>query len=216
MHFPRPLAPSCFPSPPLPLVASSTSIPFFHHLPLFSSRFFALLPRALITNFSLFSRNSRSSEQLFHDDDGGFPPSPPIILLSSSRRGFLRHPFSSEFVSVRSRYIQPPAFGYVQLSVRGAPPRNANIHSRERRIGKSCNAPLSICRLLPLFRLFIRPFTSLFTPPRAGFEIRFAAGVSATRCIRASTQQWKPNGEGSRVVRRRGLLRESLFPETRH
>jgi len=110
-------------------------------------RFFILLSRALITNFSLFSRNSRSSEQLSHDDSS-FPlgrPSLPLFLLpfsdcrspffsASSRRSFPRHPLSSEFVPVRLRYSYPTAcFPMCSFPWKRNTPRETQIYTVARR-----------------------------------------------------------------------------------
>lgn len=93
--------------------------------------FFYLLSRALITNFSLFSRNSRSSEQLFRADSGGFSSacsSPSHPLLSSPFATPLRSFFfslSKTRVSAHRRYIEQSVFGTCSFRL-----RNANIHSR--------------------------------------------------------------------------------------
>lgn len=103
MHFPGPLAPhnSPLPTPPASLqpsfhrLLSTLSDNFrrprqssLHLIPFLAVslflRFFYLLSRPLITNFSLFSRNSRSSEQLFRADSSGFSfaCSSPLLLFS--------------------------------------------------------------------------------------------------------------------------------------
>lgn len=100
--------------------------------------FFYFLSRALITNFSLFSRNSRSSEQLFRADSGGFSSacsSPSIIYFSSllsprnatSLFSFFLYP---ELASLLTDDTSGSPFLVHAVFVCEAPLRNANIHSR--------------------------------------------------------------------------------------
>jgi len=107
------------------------SLPFSPSLFL---RFFYLLSRALITNFSLFSRNSRSSEQLFRADSSGFSSvcSSPIyfssFLVSQCCFFFFFFFFLFFFpklASLHRRYIQQSVFGTCSFRL-----RNVNIHSR--------------------------------------------------------------------------------------
>lgn len=95
-------------SSPSPILSPSRSLSHLLSFP----RFFYLLSRALITNFSLFSRNSRSNEQLFRADSGFSSacssPSvylPPLSLLLSQCRFFVFFSLSKARVSTRRRYI---------------------------------------------------------------------------------------------------------------
>lgn len=181
MHFPGPLVPLSLPFLfsrastvcflPYPTTFVTLANPLSVSLPFSSSlfpRFFCLLSRALITNFSLFSRNSRSNEQLFRTDSGGFSSACSSSIDLPSLFSSSRNAASSFFFFIQS----PPTIHLAvrfrcSYRLRSTSAKGKYTQSRaERRIGKSCNAPLSIRRLPPLFCLFIRLFNSLSASDR--------------------------------------------------
>lgn len=148
-------------------------------------RFFAFLSRALITNFSLFSRNSRSSKQLFRADS--ILPLPPahvhiyryiyfffflcLLFLTRDRLDRLLFVFfyPSFLRSLSDDTSNTPFSDTCSFRLRSISVKRKYTQSRtERRIGKSCNAPFSIRRLPPLSCLFIR----LFNSPPASDRLR--------------------------------------------
>lgn len=153
MHFPGPLGPlslplllnRAFPTVcflPYPTTFVALANPLSVSLPFSPSpflRFFYRLSRALITNFSLFPRNSRSSEQLFRADSGGFSSacsspsiSPPLSLSLSFPFAVPHHPF---FLYPKLTFLladdtSGSPFSVHAVFVCEAPLRSANIHNR--------------------------------------------------------------------------------------
>lgn len=113
---------------------------------------------------------------------------PPLSL--SFPFAVLPHPF---FFIQSSRFCSPtihPAvrFRYMQFSSAKhlCEAQIYTVARRARRIGKSCNAPLFIRRLPPLFYLFIRLFNSLPASDRLRNVI--CQRLCSVQCIRANTQ----------------------------
>lgn len=91
------------------------------------------------------------------------------LLVSQCCFFFFFFSLSKARVSARRRYIQQSVFGTCSFRLRSTSAKRKYTQSRaERRFGKSCNAPLSIRRLPPLFCLFIR----LFNSPPASDRLR--------------------------------------------
>jgi len=184
-------------SSPAPLQSRSFTVcPIFPLSPSFSRFNYQLFP--VFQKFALKRAAFPRRQQ--------FPPRPSVS--PSLPPSFLRLPFSILLCVLAAQL--PPSPSFVRVCPRSLtifvsnrllsdvqfpleaehPPRNANIHSRAPSGGSgnlvmlrfpsvvSCRS--SACLFIPSV-----PFPSA---SRAGFEMRFAAGVSAARCIRASTQ----------------------------
>lgn len=121
------------------------------------------------------------------------------LLLSQCRLSLSFFSLFKARVFAHRRYIWQSVFGTCSFRLRST---SANIHSRAANggSGKSCNAPLFIRRLPPLFCLFIR----LFNSPSASDRLRnvICQRLRSAMYPRKYTSERKRSKE-PRAVRRR-------------